>query len=1170
MDAAAKTFDASCAGDNAAAVASAECIVLELRVTSAQLAYDTARKAFVDSTSPVLALKTGLRPLLVAVSPQQPVFADAKIVLGFSGPVSRGPASGSGKTRDYGITLLPGGREAAASGGGQPAQAIHVLMNSTAVSIAGNTVTVDLASLDVLRWKQDVLVFTVYVGRRALTLAGKDCGAGGCGNEVFFAGGNVHSVVVRSTIASAAVLPADVPAGSQATVQVSFVARVPITVNCSIIVGFPRTTNSGGVIPSAQGFRIPVGDASQFFTSVEPKFTPTFIQGVNSAYSTSVVMQELGGLGAAGVVQPGQTVSFRLANVSFPRFYGRTSPFTVAVLYGTDTFPAGHALAPGTRLINHGPPQFDRSVYDVAFPEMGAQEKDSVLVTVLFAQDPDGLTAQPTQYTLVGGNELGLFRLNATTGVLVTRSHIDYEALASTVFDLLVNATDGSAPYHSTQARVQVTVSDANDNIPVFVFPHPNRSFYTSLLHEDTSPIKTSVVVLNATDRDTGANGAVTYSLGEGPGADRFKVNAATGEIVVANTVDSFKYHNVLLPVVATDKGVRNTLSATAWVCIGVINDNDLNYMTVSITGDAGLLDRPFFENAVATALCPLGTCMVQVYNSSKASRRRSSATQVTFVVSKTPRMPTPKWDLIPPLNVSQMLARAATTESLSSHAAKFVVIYAGAPTTKTPAAADNTYLGLTLLELVWVCVGSVLFLLLCCILVFCCVGGRRHEGKTQVHVSGWDLKGGGDTVNYYDPVPFAREDNFNFHVGRTATPLHTKTPFGQPQPPFSVTQSAAHFHPPENDWSFAEHALQSHAGSFPQPDLLHGTRVDTAPADWAAAATALGAASYTDSPQHQHQQNQRNQQHQHQQHQHQQYQQHQHQQRYAASPTRSTSSSPGRPVAYAAIDFDRTGQYRLPDNNSSSLLTPARAYTPGHYHPGSSQTTPQSPGHHHPHPWQTSPQALHSYADNGTTGFQSGYQMVDPMEVLLESDRAYMGQNFGNPLNDPLFQSMENGALWGDTRRGSMPQSPMGMDDDYIGVMSDDYIGVTNPNDPMAVRLQLYCTAFFLNIFIYLFCRLHLWVPASQASPAVSWAKCLSVTVSVVCTDCSEPGARGSDVQLLDRVTPSLVSLCEFGRVPGQASASLGPSTHSPCLGLRFKSLQNKSFALKLSFSSP
>ena len=106
-----------------------------------------------------------------------------------------------------------------------------------------------------------------------------------------------------------------------------------------------------------------------------------------------------------------------------------------------------------------------------------------------------------------------------------------------------------------------------NDNTPDF-----SSSTYAAQIDEN-SVVGISIVTVNATDRDLGANGRVRYTLH--PEAQRlFRINEMTGEIVSKAVFDHESNAEVRFRVIATDSG-SPPLSNTATVILQINDVND-------------------------------------------------------------------------------------------------------------------------------------------------------------------------------------------------------------------------------------------------------------------------------------------------------------------------------------------------------------------------------------------------------------------------------------------------------------------------------------------------------------------------------------------------------------------------------------------------------------------
>src|SRR5205823_179669 len=136
---------------------------------------------------------------------------------------------------------------------------------------------------------------------------------------------------------------------------------------------------------------------------------------------------------------------------------------------------------------------------------------------------------------LSGGGDNDLFNINATTGEVTFKTAPDYEAPAeeehTNAFQLLAHAVGRHGVHDVTQA-VTVTVSDVNDNAPIF------SSGTTGSEAENTVAI---IFVYDTTATDTYAlslHDALPISLSGGGDNDLFNINATTGEVTFKTAPD--------------------------------------------------------------------------------------------------------------------------------------------------------------------------------------------------------------------------------------------------------------------------------------------------------------------------------------------------------------------------------------------------------------------------------------------------------------------------------------------------------------------------------------------------------------------------------------------------------------------------------------------------------
>ncbi|XP_063784910.1 protocadherin gamma-B2-like isoform X32 [Pseudophryne corroboree] len=159
---------------------------------------------------------------------------------------------------------------------------------------------------------------------------------------------------------------------------------------------------------------------------------------------------------------------------------------------------------------------------------------------------------------------------------LVLEKPLDRET--QNVHELMLSALDGGNPVKSGTALVKVIVTDANDNAPTFT-----QDMYKVTLKENI-PINSTVIVLNATDRDEGINAEITYSFSKTSGdlhhTGIFSIHPTNGEIKTSKNLDFELAKDYELSVQAKDGG---GLVALSNVLIAVTDEND-NVPEISIT----------------------------------------------------------------------------------------------------------------------------------------------------------------------------------------------------------------------------------------------------------------------------------------------------------------------------------------------------------------------------------------------------------------------------------------------------------------------------------------------------------------------------------------------------------------------------------------------------------
>ncbi|EHB10480.1 Protocadherin alpha-8 [Heterocephalus glaber] len=201
---------------------------------------------------------------------------------------------------------------------------------------------------------------------------------------------------------------------------------------------------------------------------------------------------------------------------------------------------------------------------------------------------------------------------------LVLRKSLDREEAPE--HNLLLTATDGGKPELTGSVQLLITVLDVNDNAPAF-----DQSEYEVRIFEN-SDIGTTVVRLNASDRDAGTNAAISYSFNSLVPPlviDRFSIDASTGEIVTRGDLDFEQVSLYKIRIDATDKG-HPPMAGHCTILVKVLDEND-NVPKITLTS----LSLPVQEDA------QIGTVIALISVSD-----RDSGANAEVTCSLTPQVP--------------------------------------------------------------------------------------------------------------------------------------------------------------------------------------------------------------------------------------------------------------------------------------------------------------------------------------------------------------------------------------------------------------------------------------------------------------------------------------------------------------------------------------------------
>ncbi|EPY80489.1 protocadherin-16 [Camelus ferus] len=225
-------------------------------------------------------------------------------------------------------------------------------------------------------------------------------------------------------------------------------------------------------------------------------------------------------------------------------------------------------------------PHFDSPTYRVDLPS-GTTPGTQVLQVQ--ARAPDG---GPVTYHLAADGPSSPFGLEPHSGWLWVRAALDREA--QELYTLKVMAVSGSKAELGQQtatATVRVSILNQNDHSPR-LSEEP-----TFLAVAENQPPGTSVGRVFATDRDSGPNGRLTYSLRQlSEDSKAFRIHPQTGEVTTLQTLDREKQSSYQLLVQVQDGGSppRST-TGTVHIAVLDLNDNSPTFLQASGAAGGGL-----------------------------------------------------------------------------------------------------------------------------------------------------------------------------------------------------------------------------------------------------------------------------------------------------------------------------------------------------------------------------------------------------------------------------------------------------------------------------------------------------------------------------------------------------------------------------------------------------
>lgn len=216
-------------------------------------------------------------------------------------------------------------------------------------------------------------------------------------------------------------------------------------------------------------------------------------------------------------------------------------------------------------------------IYVHHLPDIVEHSNADIYAIVRVIDRDKGVHGEIQSLEIVDGDPDGHFRIRSAEETGGKSGEYNIEVLhlldresAPQGYNLTLRATDKGVPSRQTYKPVPVHLADLNDNAPVF-----DREIYEVEVPE-TAPVNTPVIRLKVTDADEGKNAQVFLEIVGGNEGGEFRINADTGMLYTAETLDAEHKAFYTLTVSAIDQGNAGTRKqSSAKVKINVMDTND-------------------------------------------------------------------------------------------------------------------------------------------------------------------------------------------------------------------------------------------------------------------------------------------------------------------------------------------------------------------------------------------------------------------------------------------------------------------------------------------------------------------------------------------------------------------------------------------------------------------
>lgn len=211
------------------------------------------------------------------------------------------------------------------------------------------------------------------------------------------------------------------------------------------------------------------------------------------------------------------------------------------------------------------PPEFLRHFYEAVISE-GARIGQEVIQVKAVDKDVRPQNNQ-FSFSIIGGNINQDFKIEPQTGEIEVARQLDRETLP--IYSLIVGAIDTGTPPQTGTATVKISITDINDNGPIFDVANFDGTVY------ENEPPNTSITTLSAIDPDLPPNGApFSYAIVGGKHQNYVKVNRHTGVLLTAKKIDRELTPYLEVQIQIEDNGTP-VMKSNYTILVKVLDRND-------------------------------------------------------------------------------------------------------------------------------------------------------------------------------------------------------------------------------------------------------------------------------------------------------------------------------------------------------------------------------------------------------------------------------------------------------------------------------------------------------------------------------------------------------------------------------------------------------------------